>query len=229
MPITLTDAQRAALESNAIAIRVLIDLYLDSGRYSFWDGGRDWEYDGTIYRAASDFGEISSIRMGQDLGAEGMELKLNGTKMQELSPDPLDPGALFGTIESEPYQMRRTHIHFAFFDVAPGARGTLLFKVRRYAGLIDQIRQVEEIGDDGMAQAMLVVSLESVARRYGVRSGRKRTAVDQREIYPDDSFFDFVPQTTAKQGSLYWGRLPPGAARPTSLPGLSFLRKPRFS
>lgn len=206
MAITLTSEQRALLASGAVAIRTLVDFHLDSGRFSFWDGDFNWEFDGQTYIAASDFGEVSGVSMGKDLGAEGVELRLNGTKLQEASPDPLDPGALFGTISEENYQLRRVDIRFAFFNPETGE---LVLLVRRYAGFIDQIRQVEEVGDDGKITAWLIISLESIVRRYSVRGGRTRSHDDHQDIWPGDTFFKFTASAVAKQGTLYWGRKPP--------------------
>jgi hypothetical protein len=144
--------------------------------------------------------------MGKDLGAEGVEIKLNGTKLLEASPDPFDPGALFGTITTENYQMRRVDISFAFFNPEDN---TLVLLVRRFAGYIDQIRQVEEVGEDGKITSWLIISLESIVRRYLVRGGRTRSNDDQQEIWPGDTFFSRVAPTIAKQGTLYWGRKAP--------------------
>ncbi len=208
MAVTLTAAQRALLQSGRVAVRTLMDFYLDSGRASFWDGHQNMAFDGTTYYAASDVLEISAINLGRELGAEGITIRLNGTKLQEASPDPLDPGALFGTMESVNYQMRRVEIRFAFFDPDTGA---MIMVVRRYTGFIDQARQVEDVNDDGSMQCWLVLSIESILRRYGVRGGRTRSHDDQQDIWASDTGFKFTASTIEKQGTLYWGRLPPGA------------------
>jgi len=208
MPITLTADQRAALRRNAIGVRTLMDIYLDSGRYSFWDGWRNWTYGGAAYLAAAEFCEMSAIQTGQDLGAEGITVKLNGTKLLDGVPGGGDPGALFGQIEAETYQLRRVNIQFAFIDAETRA---LLFVIRRYSGLIDQFRQSEEMGADGRAQAILTMSLESVARRYGNRGGRTRSHEDQNEIWPGDTGLKFVSASIAGAGAVYWGRSKPAA------------------
>ena len=50
------------------------------------------------------------------------------------------------------------------------------------------------------------MALESVARRYGVRSGRTRSNEDQQAIYPGDTIFKFTAPSTAKSGAMWWGR-----------------------
>lgn len=208
MPIALTADERAALEAEAVAIRTLVDFHLDTGRVSFWDGDSVRAFDGTDYIPIGDYGEVGEISMGTDLGAEGIELKLNGTKLVEDAPDASDPGALFGAIEDETYQLRRVDVRFAFFSAETGA---LIFVKKRYAGLIDQMRQVEEIASQtDAAEEWLIVSLESVARRYGVRGGRTRSNEDQQAIFPGDTFFKYTSPSVAKQGSLIWGRKPAG-------------------
>lgn len=211
MALNLTEEQRAALRSQAIAVRTLVDLHLDSGRYSFWDGDAHVWFDDAQYMAAGAFASASAISLGQDLGAEGVELTLDGTRMLELAGEAGDPAAILGTIEAETYQMRRADIRFAFFDAASGE---FLFLVGAYAGLIDQIRQVEQVGEDGRSVQMLVVSLESIARRYGRRGGRTRSNDDQQEIWPGDTFFKFTADAVQRKGSIWWGRKPPGAVSP---------------
>jgi hypothetical protein len=203
MAVALTVDQRNALRGHAIAIRTLIDIYLDSGRYSFWDGDPNGEFDGTTYLAAAALGWISPISMSQDLGAEGVEMTLDGSRLVEGSPDALDAAALLGSIELESYQLRRTEIRFAFFSAETGE---LLLLLRRHTGSIDQIRQLEEIDDSGGARQLMVVAVESLARRYGRRAGRTRSHEDQTEIFAGDTFFKFTASSIAKQGALTWGR-----------------------
>lgn len=205
MAISLTAEERAALRG-PVAIRTLIDFHLDSGRVSFWDGDGAYTIDSVEYLPAADFGEVGEISMGTDLGAEGIEIKLNGTKLVEASPDATDPGALFGEIEDETYQLRRVDIRFAFFNHETGA---LLFVKRRYSGLIDQMRQVEEANEElERVEEWLIVALESVARRYGRRGGRTRSNEDQQAIFSGDTFYKFVSPSVARQGTLLWGRKP---------------------
>lgn len=208
MALALTADQITYLRSNGVAIRTLVDLYLDSGRISVWDGDEQWTFDGTTYAAVADLVSIDAIRMGTDLGAEGVQITVNGTKLQEASPDPLDPGAIFGTVTTENYQQRRMEIRYAFFNAETGA---LIFLKRRFAGLIETMRQVESIDDDGRAQSLLVVSCESIVRRYGKRIGRTRSHEDQQEIWPGDTFFKFTADSVSSQGAIYWGRNAPGA------------------
>lgn len=204
MPIPLTPSQREALRGQ-IKVRTLIDFYLDSGRYSFWDGDGNVDFDGTTYLAAAEFGEISSISLGQDLGAEGIEISLNGTALVEASPAASNAAALFGSVETENYQMRRVEIRFAFFSAETDE---LVLLVKRFAGFIDQMRQVEEFAD-GVATEWLRCALESIARRYSVRGARTRSNDDQLDIWASDEGFKFTASAISKQGTLYWGRRGP--------------------
>ena len=211
MPIVLTSDQRAALQSGEIAVRTLIDFYFDSGRYSFWDGAEHLDFDGTTYLVCGDFGEISAIKLGQDLGAEGIEIKLNGTKLLEGSPSAFDPGALFGTIEAENYQNKPVVISLAFFHARTFE---YIMTVPRFDGLVDQIKQTEQENEaEGRFEAVMIIHAESLARRYAQRGGRTRSMADQREIWPDDTFFDMTPQVVSQRGNILWGRKAPG---PTS-------------
>lgn len=223
MAIPLTTEQRDLLRSGNVALRTLVDFHLDSGRYSFWDGDDIATFDGQQYLPASDFGEISAISMGQDLGAEGIEVRVNGTKLMEMSPDPLDPGALFGTIGSENYQNRRFDVRFAFFH--PETLELVLL-IKRYAGFIDQMRQVEDIQQDlGAVASWLIISIESIVRRYGVRGGRTRSNDDQQAIWPGDTGYKYTGSTISTQRSRFWGRNAPtsgqtGVVQPSPRPRL---------
>lgn len=210
MAIALTPAQRAMLRSGALKIRTLVDVHLDSGRCSFWDGEGAWSTGDTTYLPAAEFGEISTISAGADLGAEGMEMRLNGSALMRASPEPSDPRALFATLEQEDYQLRRVDVTFAFFD---GETDELVLLMRRYAGFIDQVRQTEEIAEGGSAE-WLIFALESIVRRYGVRGARTRSHEDQQEIWPGDTFFKFTAPSIATQSSRYWGRKSPATAAP---------------
>ncbi|MBI1188325.1 MAG: DUF2163 domain-containing protein [Alphaproteobacteria bacterium] len=217
MALNLTPDQRAALRGHALGIRALADVYLDSGRYSFWDGDAHLNLNGALYLAAGAFAGATHISYGADLGAEGLELTLDGTRLAALSPDPLDPAQILATIEEETYQQRRVEVRFAFFSMETHA---LLFTLRRFAGVIDQIEQRTELSDDG-ARRLLIVKCESVARRYGRRLGRTRSNEDQQAIFPGDEFFKYVVPAVTTQGSLYWGKNPPPvrSGRPGGAPG----------
>jgi hypothetical protein len=209
MPALLTPAQREHLRSGALCINTLIDFHLDSGRVSFWDGGEPMSFEGQSYLPASEFGEIGVISLGKDLGAEGLVIKLNGTALIEAAGFG-DPAALFGQIEQETYQMRRVDVRFLF---TANDTGEVILLRRRYAGFIDQMRQVEEIGEDGAMISWLEVAVEPITRRYGVRGGRTRSHDDQQDIFPGDTGFLFTSSTIEKVGTLYWGRKAPNARR----------------
>lgn len=208
MAVTLTADQRAALRSGAIAIRVLVDLYLGSGRYSFWDGVQHMTLDGQQYLAAGAFASISTISFGQDLGADGVEIVFDATRLLEASPEPFDPAALLATIHDEAYHQRRIDIRFAFFNAETGEQ---VLTLRRFGGLIDQI-EIRDAppSDDGPGGAHMVIRCESVARRYGRREGRVRSHEDQTEIWPGDDFFKFTQATITAERRIIWGRRPPG-------------------
>ncbi|MGL5116504.1 MAG: hypothetical protein ACRC7C_14390 [Beijerinckiaceae bacterium] len=209
MALALTGAQRALLRGPAIAIRVLVDLYLGSGRYSFWDGAEHMTLSGQMYLAAGAFSSVSSISFGQDLGADGIEIVFDATRLLEGSPEPFDPAALLATIHDETYHQKRVDIRFAFFDPETGEQA---LTVRRFGGVIDQI-EIRDAppGEDGPGGALMVIRCESIARRYGRREGRTRSHEDQTEIWGADDFFKFTSSTIASERNIVWGRKPAGA------------------
>jgi hypothetical protein len=204
MALALTFDQRRALRRGAIKMRTLVDLYLDSGRYSFWDGAGHAELNGVYYLAAGAVGSVSGITLGTGLGAEGIEIRLDGTRLIAESYSTDDPAALLATFFSENYHLRRVEISYAFFDAETDA---LILVQRRFAGLIDQARLEEQLGDDG-AREILVLACESVARRYGRRTGRIRAHEDQSEIWGAgvDDFFKFCAPSVTGERSLKWGK-----------------------
>lgn len=206
MAVTLTEAQRAALRGHAIGLRVLVDLYFGSGRYSFWDGAEHYTIDGVQYLAAGAFASVSAISYGQDLGAEGIEIILDGTRLLAGSAEEGDPAAVLASIHSETYHQQRVDVRFAFFSAETGE---LILTLRRFAGLIDQA-EIKEVpaGDEGPGGAFLVLKCESIARRYGRREGRTRSHEDQSEIWAGDEFFKFCSASVAGETRLQWGRQP---------------------
>lgn len=203
MALPLTPDQRQALRG-PVAIRILVDLYLDSGRYSFWDGDAHAAFNGATYLSAAAVGGVSPISLGQDLGAEGITLTLDGTRLLEIAGDPRDPAEVLGTFEDENYQQRAVDVSYAFFSMETQA---LILVQRRFAGLIDQAPiQERPPGDDGPGAVILTINCESLARRYGRRVGRLRSHDDQQEIWPGDDFYKFKASTLANERNLLWGR-----------------------
>ena len=205
MALPLTPAQRAALRRGAIGARALLDLYLASGRYSFWDGDEHESINGVTYVSAGAFATVSDISYGIDLGADGIEIAFDATRLLNASPDPFDPVKLLSTINAEDYHQKRAEMRLILFDTETREQ---ILVVRSFTGVIDQM-PIEETPGEGGSSAILIVKLESVARRYGRRVGRTRTHEDQQEIWPGDDFFKFVGSTIAKERQIYWGRMPP--------------------
>lgn len=225
MALPLTPDQRAALRRGAIGARAMLDLYLGSGRYSFWDGDDHETINGVTYISAGAFATISDISYGIDLGADGIEIVFDATRLLNASPDPFDPVKLLSTINAEDYHQRRAELRLVLFDAE--TREQILL-VRSFTGVIDQMPIEESPGEDG-ASVLLIIRLESVARRYGRRVGRTRTHEDHQEIYPGDDFFRFVSSTVAKERQLYWGRMPPAGTVSGVSAGPSVVRRPALA
>lgn len=224
MAIPLTPAQRAGLRRGAIGARALLDLYLGSGRYSFWDGDEHQDFNGQTYISAGAFATVSDISYGIDLGADGIEIVFDATRLLNASPDPFDPVKLLASITAESYHQRRAELRLVLFDIE--TREQILL-TRSFTGVIDQM-VIEEApaNSNGGASVLLVLKLESVARRYGRRVGRTRTHEDHQEIWPGDNFFQFVSSTVAKERQLYWGRMPPAGTVSGVSAGATVIRAP---
>ncbi len=218
MAVTLTSDQRAALRSGAIAIRTMVDLYLGSGRYSFWDGPAHQSFEGQTYLAAGALASVSTISFGSDLGAEGIEIVLDGSRLlgqgAGIDVSPTDAAALLATIHDETYHQRRIVVRFVFFAAETGAH---VLTLPRFSGLIDQIEIRDEPGnEDTPGRALMVMKCESVARRYGRREGRVRSHEDQNEIYLGDDFFKHTSASVSQERNLIWGRASPGMSNVTN-------------
>jgi hypothetical protein len=204
MAVALTTEQRTALQGPAIAIRVLADFYLGSGRYSFWDGVEHMSIGGQEYLAAGAFASITPISFGSDLGAEGIEITLDATRLLSGTEDASDPAELLATIHEEAYHPKRVEVRFAFFSAETGE---LVLSLKRFAGIIDQI-EIREVppSSDGPGAALMVMRCESVARRYGRREGRTRSHEDHQEIWPGDDFYKFMSASVTAERRILWGR-----------------------
>lgn len=208
MAVTLTDEQRALLRGPSLAICTLVDFYFGSGRYSFWDGVQHMDFDGQRYLAAGAYASVSSISFGQDLGADGVEIVFDATRLLGASIETFDPASMLATIHDEAYHQKRIEIRFAFLSAETGA---VAMTLKRFAGVVDQIeiREVPPQGEEPGA-AQMVIRAESVARRYGRREGRTRSHEDQTAIWGTDDFFKFTTSTISQERNIMWGRKPVG-------------------
>lgn len=204
MSVPFTTDERLALREGAIALYLCLDLFLDSGQQSFWDGPEDVTISSRTYVAIGAYGGVSTVTMGADLGGGGIELVLDASKLLSDANDVTDPAYFLSTIISDGgYRQRRMELAYSIWNAETGAH---IRNVRRFTGLIDQMEIREEPGGEEGGRALLIVRCESLALRYGQRIGRVRSHEDQQEIWAGDDFFKYCAGSVAQERQLVWGR-----------------------
>lgn len=208
MARALTTEQRNLLRSPFLRCRVLATFFLDSGTYRFCDDVEDMYNGANTYIGASSLAELSEIRSGQDLSAEGVTMTIDGNKFTQAGVT--DPGAILRQMLDEMHHQRRVDWAFGF---AYTYSQEINLTIPAYAGKINSARLVDEDVDlrpDGQpVQAKLVVVIDALASRYQRATFRTRSDADQREIDPDDAFFSFTTDALNTEKSIYWGKKSP--------------------
>lgn len=211
-----------ALRQGNVGVHAHVDLFLDAGTQSFWDGGESVTISTRTYVPIGGFGAASATSMSRGLGADGIQLTLDATRLLSAANDLTDPAYWLSQIIADGgYRQRRMEMFYSFWDHDSAA---LLFTRRVFTGVIDQMNsQQTPAQDGGGGLAILVVNCENLALRFGQRVGRVRSHEDQQEIWPGDDGFKFVASTIAKEREIYWGR----NGSTASSPGFSPRTSPR--
>jgi len=200
----LSSGQRSALRGN-VGVFLCVDLFLDSGLCSFWDGPENVIIGERTYVATGAYAGATAASSGAHMSAQGVQLSLDASRLLADAADETDPAYFLSTIISEGgYRQRRVEMAYSVWSADPIAH---VMQRRCFTGLIDQM-EIREApgGDDGRGQSILLVRCESLALRYGQRVGRTRSHEDQQEIYPGDDFFKAASGSIATERNLMWGR-----------------------
>jgi hypothetical protein len=211
MARAFTTDQRNLLKSPHLRCVVLMTFYLDSGTYRFCDDVEDM-YNGVhTYIGASSIADVSEVRSGPDLAAEGMTITIDGNKFTQAGI--ADPGAILRQMLDELYSQRRVDFAFGF---AYTYSQEVNLTIPAYAGKINSCRLIDDdvdiSADARPTEAKLEVILDSLASRYGRATFRTRSDADQREIDVNDAFFSFTEDALNTDKSIYWGKQGPSGS-----------------
>lgn len=194
MAKALGTSTQNAIDAGDVIDRGLIKLELGSGTYGFWTGLGDYSYGGVTYEGAGSLIEVSALPSTVAGTALSVEVRLSAIANTELTND------ILATIYDEEYSQKPVTIYTAYFSASTG---TLLSVVTEFAGFIDAVNYDEEVG----GEAVLIGSLESLARDFTRVGYRRRSQADQWTIDPNDGSLRHVSQAATQK--IFWGRATP--------------------
>ncbi len=179
---TLTAAVAAALEDREGAPRWLVEIEFDSGTTRFWSGLGDLAALGVVWSGVGRLGKIEAISEISGAVATGVAMELSIMPTPEI-PDAVD--TFLNIALGETYQGRPCRVYQAQLNPTTGALIDDPFL--RFRGYIDIMEDMEIPGG-----ATIRVTAEN--RLIDLERPKKRTYTpeDQKEIYPNDTFFDGV-------------------------------------
>lgn len=177
-------------QANIIGPVALVDLNFVSASLRLTNAPFDIEFDcnddGTIenFIGVGHLGTISALEEGTDIRPYSINLQLSGI-----------PPALVAIALKEHYQGRRGNIYIAFLndDNQLVGKPFLLF-----SGRMDNMPI--EIGHE----ATITLTLQSLLADWERPRIIRYTSQSQAQAYPNDKFFEFVPQTASKE--IIWGK-----------------------
>lgn len=203
--ISLTEDQLNTLIYGPAAMFQCVSLYIDDGPYHFWNGPNSHNIDGTDFLSVGGFGWVSPVAHSVDMGASGIELVLDATRLLKAANDLTDPGVWLSTVISNGgYRQRRMSMSYSIWNAKTGAH---VMQRRGFTGVIEQMAiRYDPSPRHGLGNLKLAVRCEAITLRYGQRLGRIRSHEDQRELDPVDDFYLFCTGSVIRERTLQWGR-----------------------
>lgn len=157
----------------AVTAVILADLDFSSGIVRVHDGSGTLSFGGNTYLGVGTFASVDSIDENVDFVARGIKLTLSGVDSVFVTP----------TMD-EVYQNRNVTLYFGFVD---GSTGALIDTPETlWEGRMNQMQIKIDKGS-----AVIEMTCEHRLRREP-RIARF-TDSDQKQAYPNDSFFDLLP------------------------------------
>ena len=173
MPRNITAAVAAAVAARAVRQVMFVELDFPSQfqRLHSWTG--QYTVEGNVFDGVGIYGEISQQRESSDLSANGIVLSLAGVPTAEIS-----------LILNEQYTGRRAKVWRGYLDdqyqLIADPVGPRLYKM-------DAPRIV--YGET----VVIALACESSAAEWGRANVARYTDQDHQRRWPDDRFFQFVP------------------------------------
>lgn len=178
----LTTEVETALDQPVIARRLLVELEFDSGTARYWDGRGDLSALGEIWTGVGRLGSVDAIDEEVGLSAKGAKLNLTIIPTDDI-PDA--PDQVLNIALAEEYQGRPVTIYVALMNLA--TRTVIADPFPRFRGYLDVLTEIEIPG-----AARIEVTAENRLIDLERPALRTYTPEDQKAVYSDDTFFDYV-------------------------------------
>jgi hypothetical protein len=177
-------ALKAASKQDKIQPVILVKLKYDSADVNVWSGFGTLSFGGEDYLGVGDFGSVSPVQEDSELATSSIQLTLSG-----INP------ALLSVQLNEHYQGNPATVWLGMFDNTTQAllTPTIIFK-----GLMDNSQIT--LGKTGI----ITVNVTNRLARWDKTNDRRYNNNDQKNLFPDDDFFQFVEGLSEKV--LVWGR-----------------------
>lgn len=173
----LSDTARAQLASGMVHLAFLVELDFVTGIERYWTGLHALQHDGHEWLGVGNMGSVSPIQSSEDFHANGLELGIYGL--------PGDALRNVRGVRSSDYKGRPARFIFAFMDAN---FQNVIHSLQRFY-FIDRVDYFVD-PDNGAA---CVVALETEVRKASRATQRRYTDSDQKNEFPGDRGFEFVP------------------------------------
>lgn len=158
---------------------LLVEMLFDSGALRLWTGYGDLSFNGFTWTGTGHLLAISPITETAETKQSGMSFVLSGV-----------PSSILSLVEGEDYQGRTLRIYLAM-RTAAGALVASPYESRRLR--MDTMEDVE----DGDTATITLTAQDETAFERPVE--RRYTNEDQHLDFPNDDFFEFVPDLQEKE------------------------------
>ena len=199
-----TAPQLALLASSSLHANLLVAFYLDEGTYRFCDDVVNLSDGTNTWTGASALVSDIEFQSGTGLAAEPVTIVCDGQRMAQSGIS--DPARVLSDMLGYLHRQRRVDTFIGLRAVTSETLNIVLpitaLKINNVR-LIDQ--RIDPIGSSETS-SKLIITLDSLAARYGRSSFRSRTNEDQHEIDASDNFFSMVESTAQTERVLYWGK-----------------------
>lgn len=190
----LSSAALTALDSGRFVSRNGFAVTMPTETFALWDDAYPITVDGVDYEAGAGVFTLSPFPSSADLGVRSVDITVSGIDSRVAAQ-----------VVDQPYHQRPVSItRMVIATEAP----TVIHAKVWFAGYLD----VLEIKERPSGTSDIIAKVEDYGRELGRKNARTRSPSDQRQLAPDDAFFD--PVTAAVNTEIIWGQAPQQPAEP---------------
>lgn len=176
----LTAGMATEVAAASLTPILLVEFLFDSGPLRLWSGYRDLPWNSVTWTGNGDLLAVSEVVETAETTAQGMTFTLSGVN-----------AAILSLVEGEDCQNRVARLYLGALD-SGGAVIADPYEARRLL-----MSHMEDV-DDG-AGVTVVLFCEDVLADFERPVERRYTNQDQHLDYPDDDFFEFVPDLQERE------------------------------